>query len=47
MEIAVPFDKEIFENPNRKFWFNGSRPISGRGTFRQERCMVLTDLSLG
>ena len=26
MEITVPFDKEIFENSNRKFWLNGSRP---------------------
>ena len=27
MEITVPFDKEIFENSNRKFWLNGSRPL--------------------
>ena len=26
VEITVPFDKEIFENSNRKFWLNGSRP---------------------
>ena len=26
VEITVPFDKEIFENSNRKFWLNGSCP---------------------